>query len=86
MFDVLFVNPANSGIVYQDLAQDYSAVEPPTWALLLAESVRSAGFDPQILDANAERLSIGEAVNRIAIAAPRLVCFVVYGRIRERLT
>ena len=80
MIDVLFVNPSNSSIVYQGLAQDYSAVEPPTWALLLAESMRSAGFNPQILDANAEQLSIGEAVNRIAIAAPRLVCFVVYGQ------
>jgi len=80
MIDVLFVNPANSGIVYQDLAQDYSAVEPPTWSLLLAESIRSVGFKPQILDANAEGLSITQAVERIVESEPRLICFVVYGQ------
>ena len=80
MVDVLFVNPGNSRVVYQDLAKDYSAVEPPTWALLLAESLRSVGFDPQILDVNAEQLTKTQAVNRILKVSPRLVCFVVYGQ------
>ncbi len=80
MTDVLFVNPSNAKVVYQGLAENYSAVEPPTWALLLAESVRSVGFDPSILDANAEGLSISEAVERIGEINPRLICFVVYGQ------
>ncbi len=80
MIDVLFVNPANSRVVYQDLAQDYSALEPPTWSLLLAESIRSVGFKPQILDASAEGLSITQTVERIVESEPRLICFVVYGQ------
>ena len=78
--DVLFINPGNAENIYQDLAKDFSAIEPPTWALLLAESVRSVGFKPAILDANAERLSIAQAVERISQISPRLICFVVYGQ------
>ena len=36
--DVLFINPGNAKKIYQDLAKDYSAIETPTWALLLAQS------------------------------------------------
>jgi len=39
--DVLFVNPGNSKAIYQDLAKDYSAIETPTWAMLLAQSMVS---------------------------------------------
>ena len=42
--DVLFVNPDSSARAYQGLANLYSAIEPPTWALLLAESCRAKGF------------------------------------------
>ena len=78
--DVLFVNPGNHRVIYQGLAENYSAIETPTWALLLAESVRSIGFKPAILDANAERLSIPQSVDRVKITKSRLICFVVYGQ------
>jgi radical SAM superfamily enzyme YgiQ (UPF0313 family) len=80
MLDVLFVTPGNAHGIYQDLANDYSAIEPPTWALLLAQSTRAQNFTVGILDANAERLSAAAAVERIQHASPRLVCFVVYGQ------
>ena len=51
--DVLFVTPGNAKRIYQDLAKDYSAIETPTWSLLLAESCRSVGYNVAILDANA---------------------------------
>lgn len=78
--DVLFVNPNSSRQVYQDLADDFSAIEPPVWSLLLAESCRQAGFGVGILDCDAERLKPEQAVERIIDANPRLVCFVVYGQ------
>jgi len=78
--DILFINPGNHSAIYQDLAKDYSAIETPTWALLLAESVRSVGFLPAILDVNAERLSTSEAVERVRNCTTRLICFVVYGQ------
>lgn len=78
--DVLFVNPGNASAVYQGLSDRFSAIEPPTWALLLAEAMRSRGHSVGILDANAEALDPKAAVDRISESAPRLVCFVVYGQ------
>lgn len=78
--DVLFVNPDSSAKAYQGLAKVYSAIEPPTWSLLLAESCRSKGYGVAILDCDAERLTLEQAVDRIREADPRLVMFVVYGQ------
>jgi radical SAM superfamily enzyme YgiQ (UPF0313 family) len=78
--DVLFVNADSSVQVYQGLAKTYSAIEPPTWALLLAQSCRAKGFGVAILDCDAEKLSLSDAVGRIENANPRLVVFVVYGQ------
>ncbi|MBS4051837.1 MAG: B12-binding domain-containing radical SAM protein [Methylomonas sp.] len=78
--DALFINPDSSAIAYQGLATVYSAVEPPTWALLLAESCRSKGYGVAILDCDAERLTLEDAVQRISEINPRLVVFVVYGQ------
>ena len=55
--DVLFINPGNSKTIYQDIAKDYSAIETSTWALLLAQSIRSVGYSAGIFDVNAERLT-----------------------------
>jgi|TARA_Y100000310_G_scaffold253733_1_gene260669 hypothetical protein len=78
--DVLFINPGNSRANYQDLAKNYSAIETPTWALLLAQSIRSAGFSAGIFDVNFERLSTKDAVEKLKKADARLFCFVVYGQ------
>ena len=78
--DILFVTPDSSLKAYQGLAKVYSAIEPPTWSLLLAESCRSKGFEVGILDCDAERLSLEASVQRIADLKPRLTVFVVYGQ------
>ncbi len=78
--DALFINPDSSAQAYQGLAKVYSAIEPPTWALLLAESCRSKGFGVGILDCDAERLTLNQSLNRIKDFTPRIVVFVVYGQ------
>lgn len=78
--DVLFVNADSSLQAYQGLAKTYAAIEPPTWALLLAQSCRAKGFGVAILDCDAEKLPLHNAVDRIKSANPRLVVFVVYGQ------
>jgi anaerobic magnesium-protoporphyrin IX monomethyl ester cyclase len=78
--DVLFVTPDSSVKAYQDLAEIFSAIEPPTWSLLLAESCRSKGFNVGIMDCDAERLSLQESVNRIESLRPRLIVMVLYGQ------
>ena len=39
--DLLLISPSNPKATYQGLSNKYSAIEPPTWALLLAQSVRA---------------------------------------------
>ena len=78
--DVLLVNPNSSAQVYQDLSKDFSAKEPPTWSLLLAQSCRSVGYGAALLDCDTERLTPEAATQRIRQADPRLVCLVVYGQ------
>jgi len=78
--DILFITPNSSNKVYQELSKDYSAIEPPTWSLLLAQSCRSKEFKVDILDANAERLSDEVSFKRIKGINPRIICFVVYGQ------
>lgn len=78
--DILFVEPDSSAKAYQDLSKTYSAIETPTWSLLLAQSCRSKGFGVAILDCNAEHLTDVQAIQSIRDANPRLVCFVLYGQ------
>ena len=80
MIDVLFISPGNSKGIYQELSNDYAAIEPPTWALLLAESCRSKGFKVGLVDINAENLTKEEVLMRVVDHNPRLICFVVYGQ------
>lgn len=78
--DILYINPGASKLIYQQLSNDYAAIEPPTWALLLAQSCRSVGFKVSILDVNAEKLSLKLILDRINKINPRVICFVVYGQ------
>ena len=78
--DCLFLITKSSSKTYQKLSATYSAIEPPTWALLLAQSMRSVDYEVRILDANAEDLSKEEILNRILNFSPRLICIVVYGQ------
>src|SRR5258708_29876160 len=78
--DGLFVNADSAASAYQALSHDYSAIEPPTWSLLLAQSCRAKGFGVAIVDCAAERLPHEQAIERIRAMRPRLVCFVVYGQ------
>jgi hypothetical protein len=67
--DVLFIEPDCAGVAYQDLSKVCSAIETPTWSLLLAQSCRAKGYGVGILDQTAQRLSDAGVV---AIASLRL--------------
>lgn len=77
--DAVFVNPS-VGNNYQSLKSKYTAIEPPTWSLLLAQSMRNFGFKVSIIDANAEYISEQEIYKKIKNLNPRLIVFVVYGQ------
>tara|TARA_R110002020_G_scaffold127977_3_gene286942 strand:- start:1003 stop:2535 length:1533 start_codon:yes stop_codon:yes gene_type:complete len=77
--DVLLVNPGGAEDVFQDLSVSYAGIGTPYWALLLAESCRSQGYEVGILDIVAEGLSRQEAQERIEELNPRLITVCVYG-------
>tara|TARA_A100001011_G_scaffold398919_1_gene505193 strand:- start:9189 stop:10751 length:1563 start_codon:yes stop_codon:yes gene_type:complete len=78
--DCVFLVVSSSKKSYQELSETYSAIEPPTWALLLAQSMRAEKNKVAIVDANAEKLSEKEIFLRIKDLNPKLICMVVYGQ------
>ena len=50
VLDICFLIASSAKKSYQKLATDYAAIEPPTWALLLAQSCRSKGYKVNIID------------------------------------
>jgi radical SAM superfamily enzyme YgiQ (UPF0313 family) len=78
--DVCFLIASSAKKSYQKLSETYAAIEPPTWALLLAQSCRSIGFKVSIVDANVENLSNDRVLKRINKLNPYIVCIVVYGQ------
>ena len=78
--DLLLVHPNASKKIYQDLSKTFSAIEPPIWAGMLATFVRNKGHNVQILDCEAEQLSVDEAAEKIKELSPRIVAIVVYGQ------
>ena len=80
MIDLLLINPGNAKGTYQGLSQNISAIETPTWLLLLAQSCRSVGFSVSIIDVNAEKIEFDEIKSRVYKINPKIICFVVYGQ------
>jgi anaerobic magnesium-protoporphyrin IX monomethyl ester cyclase len=77
--DLVLVNPGNRRQVFQSLASDLTAIEPPVWAGLIATFIRARGFAVQIVDAEGEGLSFHETTNRIIDMDPTLTALIVYG-------
>jgi radical SAM superfamily enzyme YgiQ (UPF0313 family) len=78
--DVLFINPGDRKQIYQDLGNDYAAIEPPVFAGLFATYVRGKGCSAAIYDAPAMGASAAEAA-RVATEdyEPKLIVIVCYG-------
>lgn len=77
--DAVLINPGNMRQVYQELAADFSAVEPPFWVAVLAAFLRNNGFSVEVIDANAENISPEEVANRVSELKPYLTAVIVYG-------
>jgi radical SAM superfamily enzyme YgiQ (UPF0313 family) len=79
MIDILFVHTNSSTQTFQSLLK-YAAIEPPIWAALLANSMRSLGVIVNILDCEALQLDTEQSYNHIKDINPKLVCFVQFGQ------
>ncbi len=78
--DLLLINPIAKKRVYQELSKDFSAVEPPFWAAIMAGYIRNKNFNVDILDANAENLDFIEVAKQVEKYNPQLTNIVVYGQ------
>jgi len=79
MTDLLVINPGGAETIYQGLADELIAVEPPLWCRLIAGYVRDWGWSVRILDAAAERLGPEDVAVMAANNRPRLICVAAYG-------
>jgi radical SAM superfamily enzyme YgiQ (UPF0313 family) len=77
--DLVLVNPGGRKRIYQALATELAAIEPPVWAGLIATYVRKQGFSVEILDADAGSLEPEDVAAAVLDRNPRLVAVVVYG-------
>jgi radical SAM superfamily enzyme YgiQ (UPF0313 family) len=77
--DLVLVNPGNRSQVFQSLASDLAAIEPPIWAALIATFIRARGFAVEIVDAEGEGLSFDDTATRIIDMDPILTAVIVYG-------
>ena len=78
--DIIFLHPNASQNIYQDLSLNYSAIEPPIWAALLAKHCWTKGFNVELMDCEALHMTDDDASYHIKNMAPRILAFVVYGQ------
>ncbi|ETR71260.1 MAG: hypothetical protein OMM_02626 [Candidatus Magnetoglobus multicellularis str. Araruama] len=77
--EIVLIHPGDKRVVYQDLATTYSAIQPPVWCGILASVLKAAGFNVQIIDANALNLSPIDIAATIKEISPLLVGIFVSG-------
>lgn len=79
MIDLLIIHPGAQHGIYGALGETLTALEPPTWARMIAGYVRDRGFSVRIIDAEAEQLSPEMVTLQVATYSPRLIAIVVSG-------
>ena len=78
--DVLLITPPSRIDVYQTLSNDYAAIEPPVWSMLIARYLTNLNLNVEILDAEAENFDHEQTAEKIAVKNPKLAVFVIYGQ------
>jgi radical SAM superfamily enzyme YgiQ (UPF0313 family) len=77
--DIVLINPGDKKLIYQQLADEASAIEPPFWAAVLAAFLRNRGLSVQIIDANADYLAPEDVATEVGELNPYLAAVIVYG-------
>ncbi len=78
--DCLIINPSALSQIYQSLANDLAAIEPPIWAALIANHLRSKNHSIHLLDCEGHGLTVEQSVKAVADIEPKLTVVVVYGQ------
>jgi len=78
--DILFINPGDRRQIYQDLGDEFCAIEPPVFAGLFSTYARGKGASVALIDGPALNLSAKDIAQRVVDDYdPVLVVLVVYG-------
>lgn len=78
--DILLIKPGSQRELYGELSENsLTAIEPPLWIGLIATFLRKRGCSVKVIDAEAERLSPSQVVDRIDEIRPSLVGIIVSG-------
>jgi len=78
--DAIFVTPRSRTEIYQELSNNYAAIEPPVWSSLIANYLLKKNYNIKILDAEAENLNHQETAEFIIKENPKLAVFMIYGQ------
>lgn len=78
--DLLVVCPGNNRVIYQELANEYAAIEPPIWGSLLAHFARRKGYGVELIDQEAQGLTSDQVASHAASIRPRVTAVIVYGQ------
>ena len=78
--DILIIHPNAAKRIYQELSDSFSGIEQPIWAGMIATYLRDKGASVDILDCEANRLTVQEAYDKVKELNPKLICTVVYGQ------
>lgn len=76
---IVLINPGNRRQIFQNLGDDVAGIEPPFLVAVMAAYLRNKGFNPAIIDANAENISPDEVAERVSELSPLLSAVIVYG-------
>ncbi|KKL76034.1 hypothetical protein LCGC14_2048900, partial [marine sediment metagenome] len=79
MPEIVLINPGAAQAIYQGLSDEFTAVEPPTWLRMIAGYLRNNDYSIEIIDQEAEALSVQEVADRVRTLDPALIAIVVVG-------
>ncbi|MBF0516168.1 MAG: cobalamin-dependent protein [Nitrospirae bacterium] len=77
--DIVLINPGNRRQIYQELAAEHAAIEPPFLIASIASYLRNNNCSVQIIDANALGLTPEETASAVNEISPHLAAVIVYG-------
>lgn len=77
--DVLLINPGSRSAVYQNLGDEFSAIEPPSLAAMFATYLRRKGCSVDLVDMPAQNFRPADVAAYVQSAEPTLIVMVVYG-------
>jgi anaerobic magnesium-protoporphyrin IX monomethyl ester cyclase len=77
--DIVLINPGDKRQVYQELGDDYSAIETPFWVVTLAAYLRNNRYRVVVIDAHAQGISSEDTALKVKALNPLLSAVIVYG-------